>query len=287
MKKLLVISGLLLTVVACNNQKQTQDVTEAPNEVSEVAPAAEEPNEGKALVMEMVTAVGGAEALKSLKDVEYEYTYDVPAEGKKDISVERYVFDGEYSWAKYTTRTKWVMPEVQGEVIQGYDGNESWVTVDGKLQEDSVVLRLSDFFRKTNFYWFCMMFKQLDPGMTYEFKGKQQVDGITYDMVKVGFEDNIGDVQDTYVLYINPETKLVDQFLFTVMDFGMAEPLLMKIEYQTVDGLKVPAFRKYVPADWDGNIKGEDWVENYYKNVKFNNGFTKDLFEKPVAKPET
>ena len=281
MKKILTILGLSLLVVACNNQKQTKNSAEKPKEVEEVSPATEEPNQGKALVQEMVAAVGGVETLKSLKDVEYEYTYDVPAEGKKDISIERYIFDGEYSWAKYTTHTKWVMPDMEGEIIQGYDGNNSWITVDGKLAEDSVALRLGDFLRKTNYYWFCMMFKQLDPGMNYEFKGKQSVDGIEYDVVKVGFDNNVGDVQDTYVLYINPETKLVDQFLFTVLDFGVKDPLLMKIEYQTVDGVKVPAFRKYIPADWDGNIKGEDWVENHYKNVKFNNGFTKDLFEKP------
>ena len=50
----------------------------------------------------------------------------------------------------------------------------------------------------------------------------------------------------------------------------------MKMAYQTVHEIKVPAFRKYIPADWDGHIKGEDWVENHYKNVKLNNGFTKD-----------
>ena len=285
MKKISVIFGLSLLFVACNNQKQTQSSAEEPEAATEVAPAAEEPNQGKALVQEMVEAIGGVETLKSLKDVEYEHTYYVPAEDKRDISLERYIFDGEHSWAKYTTRTKWVMPDIEGEIIQGYDGNESWVTVDGKLTEDSVALRLGDFFRKTNFYWFCMMFKQLDPGMTYEHKDKQNVDGIEYDIVKVGFEENVGDVQDTYVLYINPDTKLVDQFLFTVLDFGVTDPLLMKIEYQTMNGVKVPAFRKYIPADWDGNIKGEDWVEYHYKNVKFNNGFTQDMFKKPETAP--
>ena len=61
-----------------------------------------------------------------------------------------------------------------------------------------------------------------------------------------------------YVLYINPQTKPVDQFLPAVSDFGVTAPLLMKMAYQTVHEMKVPAFRKYIPADWEGNIKGED-----------------------------
>ena len=102
-------------------------------------------------------------------------------------------------------------------------------------------------------------------------------------MVKISYGEGVGDVQDTYVLYLNPETKLLDAFLFTVMDFGMADPLLMFVEYQEVDGVKVPAFRKYAKADWDGNILEDKWVENHFRNVKFNNGFTRDMFKKPAS----
>ncbi|MDN5211402.1 hypothetical protein QQ020_05050 [Fulvivirgaceae bacterium BMA12] len=283
MKNLLLGLSFMLLLIACNNQKQTKNSAEEPVEQVAATPETKEPNQGKALIKEMVKAVGGIEALKSLKDVEYEYIYDVPGEGKKDVSLERYIFDGEYSWAKYTTHTKWVMPDVEGEVEQGYNGKESWVTLNGKIVEDSAVVKIGDFLRKTNFYWFCMMFKQLDPGMTYEYKGTQTVDGVDYELVKVGFEAHVGDAQDTYVLYINPKTKLVDQFLFTVMDFGMTNPLLTKIEYQTVEGIKVPASRKYIVSDWEGTVKGEDWIENYYKDVKFNNGFTEVQFQKPGA----
>lgn len=272
-----------LFLAACNNQKSADYSAESQEAQEELPPTAEEPNEGKAVVKEMVNAVGGVDAFRALNDVEYEYTYDVPYEDKRDISLERYVFDGEYSWAKYSTRTKWVMPDMNGELIQGYDGTDCWMTLNGQVVEDSAAIKLTDFFRKTNYYWFSMMFKLLDPGMEYEHKGSKSINGTSYDVVKVGFEENVGDAQDTYVLYINQETKLVDQFLFTVMDFGMKDPLLMKIEYQDVNGVKVPAYRKYAPADWDGNVVKEEWVENHYKKVKFNNGFTKDMFTKPQA----
>ena len=35
----------------------------------------------------------------------------------------------------------------------------------------------------------------------------------------------MGDAQDTWLLYINPYTRLVERFLYTVMDRGRANPL--------------------------------------------------------------
>ena len=64
---------------------------------------------------------------------------------------------------------------------------------------------------------------------------------IAYKVIEVTFGDNVGDAQDTYVLYIIQETKLIDQFLFTVKAFGVSDPFLMSFEYQTVEGIKIPS----------------------------------------------
>jgi hypothetical protein len=102
-------------------------------------------------------------------------------------------------------------------------------------------------------------------------------------LVGIGFDPGVGDVQDTYVLYLNPKTHLVDQFLFTVMDFGIKEPFLMKVKYEEIAGLKLPTKRKAAAADWDGILKDENWVAEISENIKFNNGFTREMFEKPDA----
>jgi len=39
------------------------------------------------------------------------------------------------------------------------------------------------------------------------------------------------------------------------MDFGMADPNLMKVTYEEVDGLKIPSYRKYTAATWEGQPK--------------------------------
>ncbi len=233
------------------------------------------------LVADAVAAVGGPQALHSLQDVEYEYTYRTLADSLQDVSLERYVFDGERSWAKYTTREKYALVDLPGELVQGYNGQESWCTLDGGNLDDPMALKMSDFARKTNYYWFTMIFKLLDPGLSYTSLGKRVTDGVNYDVVEVTFGEDIGDVQDTYVLYINPETHLIDRFLFTVMDFKMAKPHLMLVEYEEIEGLKLPVRRKYAPADWEGNIVEETWAEELSTNIKFNNGFALALFDRP------
>lgn len=285
MKNLLSAVLILMVIASCSPEKAPQQEEEKAEVTAETLAQQEidnETNKGKKLVLQMIQAIGGKDGLYKAKDVEYTYSY-VDPEGVKDVSTERYIFDGEYSWAKFTTHQKFVFPGVEGEVVQGYNGKASWTTLNGQASEDAQALQLADFLRKTNYYWFAMMFKLADPGVNYEYKDTREVDGINYEMVQVTFGDNIGDAQDTYLLYINPETYLVDQFLFTVMGFGRTEPLLMKVKHEEVDGLKLTTYRKYAPANWEGEVLEEQWTEEISENVKFNNGFELASFEKPAA----
>ncbi|NND27916.1 MAG: hypothetical protein HKN97_04940, partial [Myxococcales bacterium] len=192
--------------------------------------------EPRALVARVVQEAGGANALHDRKDVEYTYLYRRGDTGTVDLSLERYVFDGEKSWARYLVH-EMVAAGVDGPVVQGYDGTTSWESVGGKPQTDRQSLARANFLRKTNFYWFAMTFKLLDPGLHYAYEGRRKVGDTFYELVKVGFDQGVGDVSDTYVLYINPKTWRVDQFLFTVLDFGMKDPFLMDVDYELVDGV--------------------------------------------------
>jgi len=231
----------------------------------------------KELIERMTEVTGNYENLKSLKDVEYTYMVKNVDTGKSDISIERYIFDGELSWGKFLQRDDNTFPELKGEIIQGYNGSESWMTVDGKPVLDDSALKYADFTRKTNFYWFAMMQKLLDPGIIYFYKGKEKVGGIEYDLVQLSYEPGIGDVSDTYTLYINPETHLIDRFYFTVMEFGITDPILMEVNYKQFKGVKLPVTRKFsavVP-----NIGTMNIVEVMI-DLKFNNGFDKTAFDK-------
>lgn len=233
----------------------------------------------KQLIEKMTEVTGSYDDLKSLKDVEYKYTVKNKDTGKSDISIERYIFDGELSWGKFLQRDDSTFPELKGEIIQGYDGKESWMTLSGKIVSDNTALKYADFTRKTNFFWFAMMQKLLDPGIIYTYKGKEKIKGIEYDLVQLSYEPGIGDVSDKYTLYINPETSLVDMFYFTVMDFGITDPILMEVEYKQFDGVKLPVKREFgatVPDFGTMNI-----VE-VMTELKFNNGLDKTMYTRPA-----
>lgn len=235
--------------------------------------------DAKQLVSDMIETAGGKTNFYKLKNVTYEYEYRNPKAPMTLKSRETYVFHKEKSHAAYSIHT--VLAPEGKKVVEGYDGTNAWVTLDGNLSRDEQANNFARFMRKTNYYWFSMFFKLLDDGVNHEYLGLKRVNGKDYDRVKITFGTNVGDAQDIYVLYINRKSKLVDQFLFTVMSFQMAEPQLMVMEYETIDGIQIGSTRKYIEADWEGNIKGQQWVTTNWTNIDFNTDVDMSIFERP------
>ncbi|MEL6141092.1 MAG: DUF6503 family protein, partial [Bacteroidota bacterium] len=169
------------------------------------------------LVAALESVNGGWSKLRAQKDVEFNYVYDNKGQGK-DISTERYIFDGEYSWAKYQQHEVNVMPTSTGEVTQVYMNGKASIMLGDKMVEDPEAIGGTAFLRAANYYWFTMMYKLRDPGTKLEYIGQEAVDGVTYDKVNLTFNDAVtGKPQnDGYILYFNPETHLVDRFYFSL-----------------------------------------------------------------------
>ncbi|MEM1357243.1 MAG: hypothetical protein AAGF89_03550, partial [Bacteroidota bacterium] len=106
------------------------------------------------LIDETAAAVGGMDALHTLKDVSFTY------ENYRGKSEERYIFDGEVSWGKS------VMKDGKTR-IQFFDGEQVKVWIDGKETTDEKALESALFSRKTNYYWLAMIQKLSDPGLVY------------------------------------------------------------------------------------------------------------------------
>ena len=138
-------------------------------------------------------------------------------------------------------------------------------------------MKIVAFKRPTNFYWFAMFQKLLDPGLNYDYKGERSIDTKKYDVINVSFSSD--KPTDIYQIFINKETGLVDQFLFTVADFGIVdEPRIMQVEYEKIDGMLIPSKRKYKKSDWNATISDKPWITVNWTNIKFDNGLTKDDF---------
>lgn len=245
--------------------------------------AAGQNDKAKALLHRVGEAVGTYADLLAKGDVQYRYVYRDNATFTQDISTERYLFDGELSWAKYHVHEKFVFPGEDGPVVQGWDGKQAWVTLAGEPVSDPEAIGLAAFLRQTNFYWFSMMQKLSDPGTIHTHKGTQNVRGVDYQLLELTFDVPEGKAADTYLLHIHPETHRVDRFLFTVVDFGITEPVLMEVDHQRFGDVVLPVTRRYTPAlSWEGDV-AEDavWVDEQMTDIRFGNGFTPADFKAP------
>ncbi|NIJ45859.1 hypothetical protein FHR24_002330 [Wenyingzhuangia heitensis] len=264
----------ILTFFSCKNKNQ-----ENKTEISvKVETHQQFKNKGHELVYQMTQKVGDYSKLASKKDVVYTYTYQTP-DGKKDVSTEKYKFDGELSYGAYKIHER-TLENLEGLIEQGYDGSELWLKNKGNNINDPAALKRVAFNRPTNFYWFSMMQKLLDPGLQYEYLKEETVNGKQYDIVKITFESTDNKPRDIYQVYINKETKLIDQFLFTVVDFGKTEPFLMKLEYEQVEDLLIPTKRKYKNSNWDAVETNDPWILVNWTNIKFDNNLQKSDFQK-------
>jgi len=233
-------------------------------------------NKGYDLVYKMTEKTGSYQDLLELKDVVFDYTYRT-SDNVEDVSIESYVFKGELSEAVYLKHDR-TLPTIKGKLGQGYNGTGFWVKVDGEKIKDSTAIESATFLRKTNFYWFSMMQKLLDPSINYEYLGRDSIRGTIYEVVKITFGTDNDIPSDIYQLYINPETDLVEQFLFTIVSKNIHKPFLMRVKYENVNGVLLPTYRKYTKSNWEADVINNVWTEEISENIKFNQGLSKALF---------
>ncbi len=229
------------------------------------------------IIQYAVDAVGGKDNFYAQRDVTYNIHYRTPpGEGAIEFKgKETYLFNGELSHGDYTIHS------LTGAGEEGYDGKGFWVKKDASLSDNEQMLQVARFLRKTNYYWFAMFFKLQDDGTKHEKLTDRTVNGKEYYCIKMTFEGNVGDSQDTYILYVNKETKIIDQFLFNITGFGITEPNLMTFDgWETINGVMIPTVRKYIKADWEGNIKDKEYTRTNWTNIEFNKGVTPKFFSK-------
>jgi hypothetical protein len=93
------------------------------------------------------------------------------------------------------------------------DGQELAGEAAAKAVEDGYATWINDT------YWLFMPFKWRDPGVTLAYDGEETVNGVTYDKVKLSF-DNVGLTPgDQYWAYLNRETGVMDRWAYVLQSF--------------------------------------------------------------------
>ena len=220
-------------------------------------------------------AQGGWGDLWNKKDVSYTYDYRY-ADGKADVSTERYIFANEASFGHYTQHDINAMPGAKGEVTQLFDGNTAKVMVGDTPIEDPAAIGGTEFLRRANYFWFVMPYKLNDKGTIAKYMGQEEYNDITYDKVEITYDATITgkEQNDIYVLYVNPDTKMIDRFYFSLPAMGVNEPLIIaNYEYEDIEGQKVATKRSIFMPSPDGYSETPNLVQTL-TNVKFGNGYT-------------
>jgi len=234
----------------------------------------------KSMLIEASKILGGFDTLKKLNDVSFTYNYVSP-DGKKDVSVEKYIFQDEISWAKYTTHEINVAPNAEGDVVQFFDGKSATTHIAGEPNTDPQNVGTSQFLRQANYMWFTMMHKLTDPGTIHEYLGQEELNGVKFDKVLITYDAKaVGkEVNDTYIVYINPETKIIEQFKFSLPAFKVDAPVLLaKCTYTDFKGVKIITKREMFSPTKDGEYT--PMVTQTLEDIKFNNGYTKESLMK-------
>lgn len=230
----------------------------------------------KQLIDAAEAALGGWDMLYAKNDVSYTYDYTYPATGATDLSTERYIFEGEHSWGRYTQHDINVAPGTEGVVVQSLVSGQPAVNVDGKRTEDPQMVGTAGFLRAANYYWFTMFYKLNDAGSIAKMKPRETIKGVTYDVITVAYDPAVTgkQVNDEYIVYFNPKTQLVDQFYFSLPAMGVNAPVIrMELAYETIDGIPVVTKRNVFQPDANGQYGNSPNLVQTLTDVKFNNGF--------------
>jgi len=242
MKTSLSIFLITLLIVACSKQQtEVKEVTAAPEKAIPEYPT---------LLTDALTAHGGITNWQKFGTLEYNLK-------KTDFS--------EYQLIDLNTRNTLLITD---KYKLGFDGENAWVTPSKEVFGRSSIR----FYHNLYFYFFAFPFVLADEGIAYEELPAETVEGITYDVLKIGYGDNIGDSpDDNYICYFDQNTKQLKFIRYTVTYFSKEQSekynALKYVEWQGVNGLMVP--KRMDSYRWTDGTFGEQRGSTSFENVVF------------------
>jgi hypothetical protein len=267
-------TGLLLALTAgCLRSQDDDTASDGANVVPEAQVTRQveaarnrlSQNEGGRLVLRAIEAHGGLAAWYRAPTSSYTWEY---ANVGIDMQFKSFlVADNQTRHVYHDLLT--VGPYEDPQPVNArfaWNGEIAW------MQPDSIERPNPHFWATTGYYFEQIPFILADPGLTYERLPDETLDGTAYEMVKVGYAEGVGySDDDTYTLYVHPESGQVDAIRYTVTygrdvpaDANLAETLFEYDDYVTVDGLTVAThFRGYeYTGTGRGDFRNEAWADS-------------------------
>ena len=249
---------LVLTLCTCDRAPaavETMDATEPPtsNPYAERIAGADErlaATEAGRLVATAIDAHGGLQTWYANGPLYYHFDYRPSEEGSTPRNT--YILN-DYASSR---AVHYLASDTSRQF--GFDGRRAWSTTGEKVEGMS-----PRFWSLTPYYFVGLPFVLADEGINFERLDDDELDGTTYNLVKVTYEQGTGDADgDYYVLYLNPQTKQLDALRYIVSypgyfpDGGHLPEKLMRITGKTrIDGITVPT--GFATAWWNEGEPGE------------------------------
>ncbi len=273
---------LLFTLAGCDSSSpetpQEETVTVAPTEpFTDRVAAAEErlsASDASNKVWRAIEAHGGLQRFYEQSPLFYHFNYR-PEPGEQG-NVRNTLILNDYVGSR-------AVHSLPGDPTQkfGFDGKEAWSVTGEKIDGMS-----PQFWSLTPYYFVGLPFVLADEGITFESLPAAEMDGLTYDMVKVSYGDGMGESPDDYyVLYLNPESGQLDALRYIVSYRGFfpegehSPEKLMKITGKTtVEGITLPT--GYATHWWNEGSPSEKITSIEVSDYVFMD-ITDNPFERP------
>ena len=172
---------------------------------------------------------------------------------------------------------------VEDTTVQyGWDGQQAWA-----YPTDTLIPYNVRFWSLTPYYFVGIPFVLGDEGINLESLGEASFEEKPYDLVKVTFEENVGDAPDDYyVIYVSQGNNRVGAIRYIVSypayfpDGGHAPEKLMAYDgTQTVEGITLP--QGYRTFWWKEDQAGEQITNITVSEVAFRPDLMQDYFATP------
>jgi len=246
MKKIQLISllAIALFLSACESSS-TKTEKDAIQEVSVDFPE---------ILKKGITAHGGLERWQSMKALAFNLQQgDIEEQHKTSLSNRKALIE-------------------RDSVQVGFDGDQVWVTPN----KAAFGKGSARFYHNLIFYFYSIPFVLADPGIIYEEVPVREIEGVSYEGVKISYHDGIGDAPtDYYIAYFHPETHELYLLLYTVTYFnGSPNEKYKALVYETwqeINGFKLPL--KMTSYKFENDTLGAKRKERLFTQV--------DISEKP------
>jgi len=138
------------------------------------------------------------------------------------------------------------------------------------------------FFHNLRFYFFSLPFVTADDGAHQEVLEPRDMNGITYNRVKITFGDGVGTAsKDQYILWFDNETNLLKMINYSITYFDEANAdkynAIVYSKWETISGLTVPV--EMIGYKWENDSLGAERYKKYFADISFStNRPNQDIF---------